>query len=1031
MKSKKTGLKRGLAALILSIFVFSLCATAIANTWAGKINSFLGTSSYKVEKTGDSTTDGIYFKSEFTDLKQVVDAKQALAIEIAQEGTVLFKNNGALPLSGDGVTVWGLNAIAPTFGGLIGSTVSVAPDAGQNTITLIDALKDKGVAVNDAMISLYQSEKAAAYYRKAAFFGQEVPGHSLIPSFFPMYENANSYIIGELPASEYDQASLDAAKDTAAIVFISRDSSEASDYSLTMEDPNGDHFERPLALSDNEKAMIELAKANSNGKVIVVLNSDMTMEIDELKKDDGISAIVWAGLPGAYGFAGVADVLLGNVNPSGHIADTYAVSSISAPAMQNFGVYTYTNASISDAGVLTGDDKGDWYLVESEGIYIGYKYYETRYEDQILNQGNATAAAGATNGSAWSYADEVSYPFGYGLSYTTFEQKLNDVQFNVGGTSTATVTVTNTGSVAGKSVAQLYVQAPYTAGGVEKAAIQLIGYGKTQTLEPGASEDLTIEFDAKYVASYDEAHANADGTQGAWVLDAGDYYFALGNGAHEALNNVLANKLGSADGLVTINEGETINAENAKKVSLAAADDTTYSENVHNQLQDANLNNFIPGTVEWFSRSDWSKGWKTYEGITATEEMLVGLTNKTRQITENGEGETWGADSGMQISNLIRYNEDGTYAGAVALDDPLWDQLLEQVDFEEALNFVEKAGDDFDPINSISLDNVYLNDGPIGLVSDQVPGYDTRWSANAKDEPTYVDSTNPYASWGRAVMPTAPVVAATFNHELAEREGELFGEDSLWSNVTGLMGPGMNIHRATYCSRNHEYYSEDAMLTNLMGVDVCKGGKSKGAMMEPKHYALNHQESNRSGVSTFLTEQAAREIELRGFQGALGDNWAGGVMTCFNRVGTVYGGGHYGLLTEILRNEWGFTGFIVTDMINGAEYMNWRDVVLSGGGGCLTSAAYESSPIGSLCSADNVKLVSKDTAFQQEVKKSLKYTLYSFVNSNAMNGVTNDTKMVRTHPWWEVTLTAVNWATGILSALACVWYLLSLKKKKQ
>lgn len=188
MKSKKTGLKRGLAALILSIFVFSLCATAIANTWAGKINSFLGTSSYKVEKTGDSTTDGIYFKSEFTDLKQVVDAKQALAIEIAQEGTVLFKNNGALPLSGDGVTVWGLNAIAPTFGGLIGSTVSVAPDAGQNTITLIDALKDKGVAVNDAMISLYQSEKAAAYYRKAAFFGQEVPGHSLIPSFFPMYD---------------------------------------------------------------------------------------------------------------------------------------------------------------------------------------------------------------------------------------------------------------------------------------------------------------------------------------------------------------------------------------------------------------------------------------------------------------------------------------------------------------------------------------------------------------------------------------------------------------------------------------------------------------------------------------------------------------------------------------------------------------------------------------------------------------------------------------------------------------------------
>ncbi len=382
MKGKKTGLKRGLAVVLASIFVLSLFATSIAQANASKVNSFLGTTSYKMEKTGESKGDGIYFESDYTSLKDMVDAKNALAEEISQEGTVLFKNNGVLPLNkaNDKVTIWGLNSIAPTFGGLIGSTVSVNYEAGQKTITLIDAMKERGFALNDEMLNLYNSDAAKPFYRKAAFFGQEVPGHSLIPVFWPMFETATDYIIGELPADQYTQAALDAAKDTTAIVFLSRDSSEASDYALTMKDPNGDTFERPLGLSGNEKAMIELAKQNSNGKIIVVLNSDVTMEIDELKQDDGIGAIVWAGLPGAYGFYGVADVIAGNVNPSGHIADTYATNSISAPAMQNFGLFFYTNE-----GIDPGNDKGNWYIVETEGIYVGYKYYETRYEDAILN----------------------------------------------------------------------------------------------------------------------------------------------------------------------------------------------------------------------------------------------------------------------------------------------------------------------------------------------------------------------------------------------------------------------------------------------------------------------------------------------------------------------------------------------------------------------------------------------------------------------------------------------------------------------
>ena len=1028
MKGKKTGLKRGLAVVLASIFVLSLFATSIAQANASKVNSFLGTTSYKMEKTGESKGDGIYFKSDYTSLKDMVDAKNALAEEISQEGTVLFKNNGVLPLNKatDKVTIWGLNSIAPTFGGLIGSTVSVNYEAGQKTVTLIDAMKERGFALNDEMLNLYNSDAAKPFYRKAAFFGQEVPGHSLIPVFWPMFETATDYIIGELPTDQYTQVALDAAKDTTAIVFLSRDSSEASDYALTMKDPNGDTFDRPLGLSANEKAMIELAKQNSNGKIIVVLNSDVTMEIDELKQDDGIGAIVWAGLPGAYGFYGVADVLAGNVNPSGHIADTYATNSISAPAMQNFGLFFYTNE-----GIDPGNDKGNWYIVETEGIYVGYKYYETRYEDAVLNQGNATSAAGvfASTGD-WNYAEEVAYPFGYGKSYTTFEQVLESVEFNIGGESKAVVKVTNTGDVAGKSVVQLYVQAPYIAGGLEKAAIQLIGFGKTQVLQPGASEEVTVTFDAKYAASYDETAVKADGTQGAWVLDAGDYYFAIGNGAHEALNNVLANKTGKSDNLVKAVEDEVINGENAKKVTVAGKDIETYSENVENALQNGDINKLIPNAVEYVTRADWTKGWAPVWGITATDEMLVGLKNQNYQLTENGNGLTWGANNGLRLIDMMLTDENGNMTGVVDIADPMWDQLLENVTLEEAVNFMEKAGDEFEVINSIGLHEVRLNDGPIGFVNDQVGSYFTGWSTSEKDEPTYVSENDEYGKYFMATFPTEPVVAATFNQELVEREGEMLGEDGLWSNITGIMGPGLNIHRATYCSRNHEYYSEDAMMTNIMGVAVSKGALKKGMMTDPKHFALNHQEANRSGTSTFVTEQAAREIELRGFQGCLEGNYARSLMTAFNRLGTVYSGAHAGLLKQILRNEWGYTGAVVTDMINGPEYMNWRDITFAGGGGCLTSTTYQDSQIGSPLSADNMKKIQKDTAFQQELKDMLKYDLYTFVQSNAMNGVTSDTKVVRVYPWWETTLIAVNVCLGVLTAAACVWYVLSLTKKE-
>ncbi len=1032
MKSKKqpTGaLWRGLSSITASLLAIVVGATSIANANAAIINTRLGITAYKVVDTSDGEEkDSTYFKSEFTSLKDLVEAKEALAVEISEEGTVLFKNlDKTLPLdtSSENVTLWGLNSINPTLGGMIGSSVAVDEESGQKQYDLQSALSEKGFTLNQDMLDLYSSEKVNGTYGRKN-------GHSLVPSFGTMYENAKVYNVGEAPKSIYKDDVLKSADDTVALVVISRDNSEAADYNPDMQSASeDDSYERPLALSQNEQDMIELAKEHST-KVVVLLNADNPVEIDELKKDEEIGAILWCGAPGAYGFLGVANVLSGEVNPSGHISDTYAVNSTSAPSMVNFGVYLYTNNSQDGKGdKLTEENKGDWYLVESEGIYNGYKYYETRYEDQILGQGSADAKDGSSTGDAWNYADEVSYPFGYGLSYTTFEQTLDSVEVKTGEGGTAKVTVKNTGDVAGKSVAQLYVQTPYTEGGLEKASIQLIGFEKTDVLEPGDSQELTITFDPLYMASYDETAEKEDQTVGAWTLEAGDYYFAIGNGAHEALNNVLANKEVSEDDLIVTADTDIINKDNVAVWNLEKTDIETYSAGVENQLQDMDINHLIEDTVEYTTRSDWSKGWTEVEAITPTDEMMVGLTDNLYELTEN-DGEngpvTWGVDSGMKLIDLMKLDEEGNYAGAVDFDDPMWDTLMNQITLDEAIQFVSQAGDDFENIDSIQVAKIYANDGPLGYTGDQVGGYYVRWTEGSAKEPQYVAEGDEYSKYRMAVMPTEPVVAATFNKELVEREGELFGEDGLWSKESSLFAPGLNLHRTVYCSRNHEYYSEDPVLTSYLGNALCTGLKNKGTMAEPKHFAFNHQESNRSGLSTFLKEQAARENELRGFQMCLSNNTAMGLMTAFNRCGTAYSGGYSNLLKNILRNEWGYNGWTVTDMVNGADYMNWRDIIAGGGGGCLTTSAYDTSEIGSM--ADSKSEIQKDNAFQEEMKKGIKYYLYQFVQSNAMNGISSTTEIVPIRTWYQNALLAAEIVLGILTAVFLVLSFILPKKKK-
>ena len=1022
---------RGLATAMASITALSAAAQVTSNNWAPKINSMLNTNNYITLKTGDSPASmGDHFRSEFSSLAEMQEEQRNLSVQIGSEGTVLLKNdNGALPLDkgSEKVTLWGLHTYMPILGGMMGSTAMVNFEVGQPQYGIVPAMQESGFEVNQEFIDLYASEVMDPYRMQTSFFGNPVPGHAFETLFTTAWENFKTYNIGEAPLSAYTDDVLSSADDTVAVVLISRDSSEAADYYPTMTSAlDSDSFEKPLALSQNERDMIEAAKQHST-KVVVLINSSSAIELEEFKSDPDIDALLWTGDPGNYGFLGTAQVLAGEVNPSGKLTDTYAVNSTGAPGMVNYGVYLYAKNSSNDSSI-SEFDYGDAYLVESEGIYEGYRYYETRYEDSVLAQGNADAAEGAADGKAWKYDSEVSYPFGYGLSYTTFEQKLENVEVEIGGQGTAEVTVKNTGKVAGKDVVELYVQSPYTEGGLEKSALQLVTFAKTETIEPGSSETVTLTFDPRDMTSYDETAVKENGTEGAWVLDEGDYYFAIGNGAHNAINNILAAKGGDEKKLVSVNEDEKIDKANAVKWSLDERDIETYSENVENALQNMDLNKLIPGSVEYFTRADWTKGWTPVMDVTPTDDMRIDLSNNRNELTENGDGVTWGADNGLSIIDFMETDEEGTYIGVVDLSDPKWDQLIEQITLDEAINYIENAGNGMSRIASIGLPANGIQDGPTGFANDQVAAYFIRWNESEIGEATYTKESDEGAAWTMNVFPTEPVCACTFNEALIEREGQMYGEESLWSNIPGTLAPGANLHRVPYCGRNHEYYSEDPMLTSIMVTAFCRGGSVKGLMTEPKHLAFNHQEANRSGASTFMTEQAARENDLRAFQNALSSNYAMGVMTSYNRVGTVYSSAHSGLLEQILRNEWGYEGWVVTDMAAAPDYMNWLDSVMNGTGGMLTTeSTTASSKKGSMISRRSE--IQKDTNFQQHMHDGLKHYMYSAARSNALNGITTDTEIKYVRTWWQNLILGLKYGSGALTIVFLALWLLAQRKK--
>ncbi len=1033
MKPKNRRFWRGMTALTATILAFVLEGTSIANAWRAEIDKALGTTSTKVISEESEDGELYTFLSDYEDTEELMAANQDLAERFQEEGSVLLKNEDTLPLAGgEKVTLLGMYSVYSLHGGSMGSHVNA-----EQNVSLTEALEENGFEVNPTTISVYEQLGAIQTGTVEGFGGEEpVYGYqpmSLSGKFTPDNET-NAYSLGEPSTDLYGsyeadyEASFDEYSD-AAIVVIGRPSSEAADYypgeegiSITEVDgePIDEAGENVLSLTKNEQELIETAKEISD-QVIVLVNSNNVLELEELKQDDGVDAVLWIGGVGNYGMNAVADILNGTVSPSGKLPDTYAVDSTSSPAMANFGLISYANQDeISTDSTDYAALRAGWYLVQAEGIYTGYKYYETRYADAAAGAGNADA-------DGWDYTEEVSWSFGYGLSYSEFEQEVNSVDVDLDEqTITANVTVTNTGDVAAKEVVQLYAQTPYTQydidNQVEKAAIQLLGYEKTDTLEPGASEEVEVVVDMKYLASYD---ANGAGT---YILDAGDYYFTTGNGAHDALNNVLARQgITAADGVMDYDGDESL----VSVWTLDELDTTTFAESdngteITNQADDMDLNYYQEGTVTYLSRNDWTGTFpETYEGIAANDEMIVQLRNETYEVatTDDEDEVVFGKD----------YTDEGEVNLTLAdlkgadYDDDGWELLLNQLEAEEVLDWITLGGTSTSELESVSSPFAWQNDGPNGFSS-----YTLGEHAETENEssPFYMDEDDENIDAGLNVFPNEPVMGATFNKELVYEFGQILGNDSLWSGNTIIWAGSLNLHRTPYNGRNHEYYSEDAMLTNYLGAALVEGGKDYGVLIGLKHFAFNDQETNRVGISNYMTEQRAREGDLRAFQGAVEDAQAYGLMTSFTRFGATYSNAHTGIMQNVLRDEWGFTGLSSTDMLNGASYFRPVETIVNG----ITMMAntneayFEANGEWASVTYDNLK---NDATVMQALRDNAHYQLYAIANSNAMNGLDASSQIVSVKPWWEIALIATAVVTGILTVLAAGCYIFIIARRKE
>ena len=1083
MFMKKRALWRGLTTLFTFIFSLTIIIGVVAESYKATTDTALGTLSEKFvsENTED---DPLYDK--FQPSAEVLNEdgtgnSHALiqkAIDLnrqqAAEGAVLLKNNNAdgqgLPLAGNSqVTLFGIRSHVS----LLGSSFGVKAQGPY--ISLEQALTQNKTDFKNTIAYTLNNNFATGEVTRGATldswsgdeFEFEGAGFTVNPVMTAVYDKLNETYLhseNETPSAEYDPGEPSAAEikavnsdyaasfaeyGDAAIVVISRPSAESKDY-LPGGVVDGLGAEEPLQLTANERDTIEMAKKCSDN-VIVLLNSANAVEIGDLKNDPEIDSILWIGFPGCYGMLGVSDILCGRTSPSGALPDIYATYNMSAPAMQNMGNFQYENGAdmLTRGAGQTGGTTGN-YLIEAEGIYVGYRYYETRYYDSVFGNGNAGSPVGAyASSTEWDYDKEVAYGFGYGLSYTDFTQEFEgEPEFNVStdpetGVCDATavfhVKVTNTGDMAGKSIVQIYGQAPYTEGGVEKSAVQLLNFGKTDTLKPGESQVVSVEVDLQYIASYDNTYDNGDGTVGTYILDPGTYYFAMGNGAHDALNHMMARQGADPESL----SGESNSAMAYEhKITEDFISSTAFSvsktgEKISNQLDYADWNYFQPGEVTYLSRTDWAGTYpKSYTDMTLVNEELINLLNGnyyTIQTDDDTSGITWGKDS-----NLMFYEMYGT-----DFDDVKWQDLLDKMTLEEAQYLATFGGPSIPGVSSIGTVETYMTENAgNGVAVNLNASKDTGapWSISASD---------PNGNWHPEVFANAPLVAASFNQDLYKEVGSFIGEEALFTGIPILWGPGLNTHRHAYNGRNGEYYSEDPVLSGSAAMEFAIGALDYGLIAAPKHFAFNDQETNRSGVAPYMLEQRAREVELRAYQIAFEatkydteevDAGMRGLMISFSKIGPVECTASYELMTEILKEEWGFKGYAVTDIYDDTDIYG---AVLASGTTCFDTrgisgfygattlencSTFATQVDGSKVSA---QLLSGDARLQNAVKDSCHNILYAFSQSSLMNRYNSTTHIEQTMTWWRMAYMAAIAAFGILLLASGALYVVSSKRKER
>ena len=912
---------KGLTFLSAVIAIIMIPLTVVLSMFDNTVAAFVGGSFWEL-KNEDASAQ--YFTSDFETAEEMTEYGIEICKQVEAEGAALLLNeNTALPLAaGSKVSCFSGSSVNLVYGGTGSGNIDAS-----TADTLKSALEGAGMEVNGNLWDFYNSEEAAPYARFDGDF-------------------TSSAKVGEVPLDAYPQEVLAsvASYGDAAIVTFSRVGGEGAD--LEYADTNY------LALNEDEKDMMaNLASMKADGtigKIIVLINTANPLQVDFLKNNEyGVDACLWIGDVGISGINAVAEILAGTINPSGSLVDTYCYDNYSAPAMANFVPTTYEGY---EEGIIPDNAKS--YMIYQEGIYVGYKYYETRYEDYVMGTGNA---------GSYAYGDEVAFPFGYGLSYTKFAYSDMEVNYNAANDQfEVKVTVTNTGDTySGKETVQVYSQSPYTTydveNKVEKPSVALCGFAKTDILAPGESQDVTVIVEKRDLASFDAYGA------GTYILDEGDYYLTVATDAHNAVNNTLA-----AKGYTTETSEGRMDADGdaalAYKWTQDSFDATTYSTSVNGtqitaQLTQSDLNLYEGNggqSVTYLTRNDWMGTYPTeITQLALTEQLIKNLQDIQYDPAdyEAVEMPTLGADNGLKLIDM--YGKE--------YDDPDWEKLLDQLTFDEMVSMI---GDSFHwtmPMESVQAPGTREENGPQGLTASLLGSDKTQLKATA--------------------FTSEDVMAATFNVDLMTEVGKVIGNNCLHANIACLYGPGNNIHRTPYGGRNFEYYSEDGFLSGKISQYEVAAIQAKGVDVVMKHFALNDCEQDRIGLGVWLGEQAAREIYLKAFQAPFEYGDANGVMMAYTRWGTQWSGANKGLVTGIMRNEWGSNGKSITDNVL-TTYGNGVDGILAGTSYYDAMMPYVTKLL---------PQYKNDPVIVSAMKEACHHNLYALVNSCGINGLGKDT----------------------------------------